>query len=259
MISNLEPAVELVRVAKQYADVIAVDYINLDVKRGEIFGLLGPNGSGKTTVLKTILGLVKPDSGSVKVLGINVEDDPVGVKRRVGYVPESPRIYEFLTGLEFLDLTGDIYGMSPSEKKRRIDEYLDALELEGREGDMISSYSQGMKQKVAVISALMHRPELLLLDEPLNALDPRSARIVKDLLRELCLKGVTAIMSTHILEIAQAMCDRIGIMYEGRLLALGTMEELRDRARMPGSDLEDIFLELTGTGDVRPVIEALLK
>ncbi|MFB0503253.1 MAG: ABC transporter ATP-binding protein [Candidatus Bathyarchaeia archaeon] len=259
MISSLEPAVELVRVAKQYADVIAVDYIDLDVKRGEIFGLLGPNGSGKTTVLKTILGLVKPDSGSVKVLGINVEDDPVGVKRRVGYVPESPRIYEFLTGLEFLDLTGDIYGLSPSEKKRRIDEYLDALELEGREGDMISSYSQGMKQKVAVISALMHRPELLLLDEPLNALDPRSARIVKDLLRELSLKGVTAIMSTHILEIAQAMCDRIGIMYEGRLLALGTMEELRARARMPGSDLEDIFLELTGTGDVRPVIEALLK
>ncbi|MHA2380872.1 MAG: ABC transporter ATP-binding protein, partial [Candidatus Thorarchaeota archaeon] len=150
MILSLEPAVELVRVAKQYADVIAVDYIDLDVKRGEIFGLLGPNGSGKTTVLKTILGLVKPDSGSVKVLGINVEDDPVGVKRRVGYVPESPRIYEFLTGLEFLDLTGDIYGMSPSEKKRRIDEYLDALELEGREGDMISSYSQGMKQKVAV-------------------------------------------------------------------------------------------------------------
>jgi len=229
------------------------------VKRGEIFGLLGPNGSGKTTILKTILGLVKPDSGSVKVLGINVQDDPVGVKRRVGYVPESPRIYEFLTGLEFLDLTGDIYGMSPSEKKRRIDEYLDALELEGREGDMISSYSQGMKQKVAVISALMHRPELLLLDEPLNALDPRSARIVKDLLRELSLKGVTAMMSTHILEIAQAMCDRIGIMYEGRLLALGTMEELRARARMPGSDLEDIFLELTGTGDVKPVIEALLK
>ncbi len=259
MILSLEPAVELVRVAKQYADVIAVDYIDLDVKRGEIFGLLGPNGSGKTTVLKTILGLVKPDSGSVKVLGINVEDDPVGVKRRVGYVPESPRIYEFLTGLEFLDLTGDIYGMSPSEKKRRIDEYLEALELGGREGDMISSYSQGMKQKVAVISALMHRPELLLLDEPLNALDPRSARIVKDLLRELSSKGVTAIMSTHILEIAQAMCDRIGIMYEGRLLALGTMEELRDRARMPGSDLEDIFLELTGTGDVRPVIEALLK
>jgi len=259
MISSLEPAVELVRVAKQYADVIAVDYIDLDVKRGEIFGLLGPNGSGKTTILKTILGLVRPDSGSVKVLGTNVEDDPVGVKRRVGYVPESPRIYEFLTGLEFLDLTGDIYGMSPSEKKRRIDEYLDALELEGREGDMISSYSQGMKQKVAVISALMHRPELLLLDEPLNALDPRSARIVKDLLRELSLKGVTAIMSTHILEIAQAMCDRIGIMYEGRLLALGTMEELRARARMPGSDLEDIFLELTGTGDVRPVIEALLK
>ena len=259
MVFGRESAVKLMGVAKRYGDVIAVDNLTLDVKRGEIFGLLGPNGSGKSTTLKVILGLVKPDYGSANVLGINVEESPVAVKRRAGYVPESPRLYEFLTGLEFLDLTGDIYGISPQEKKKRIDEYLEALELEGREGDMISSYSQGMKQKVAVISALMHRPELLLLDEPLSGLDPRSARIIKDLLRELASEGVTAILSTHVLEIAQAMCDRIAIMHEGRLLALGTMEELRERARMPGSDLEDIFLKLTGTGDVRPVIEALLK
>ena len=259
MVLSRGSAVRLGRVAKRYRDIVAVDYIELDVEYGEIFGLLGPNGSGKTTTLKMILGLVKPDSGSINVLGINVEEDPIAVKRRVGYVPESPRIYEFLTGLEFLDLTGDIYGMSPAEKKNRIDEYLEALELEGREGDMISSYSQGMKQKVSVISALMHKPELLLLDEPLSGLDPRSARIIKDLLRELASKGVTTLMSTHVLEIAQAMCDRIAIMYEGRLLALGTMEELRERARMPGSGLEDIFLKLTGTSDIRPVVEALLK
>jgi ABC-2 type transport system ATP-binding protein len=251
--------VKLTSVSKRYGDITAVDYLDLEVKKGEIFGLLGPNGSGKSTTLKMILGLVKPDSGSVNVLGINVEDDPVAVKRKVGYVPESPRVYEFLTGLEFLDFAGDVYGMQLEEKKKRIEEFLKALDLEGREGDMISSYSEGMKQKVVIISAIMHRPELLLLDEPLSGLDPRSARIVKDLLHEMASQGVTTIMSTHILEIAQAMCDRIAIMYDGRLSALGTMEELRQKARMPDSGLEDIFLKLTGTGDVKPVVEALMK
>jgi ABC-2 type transport system ATP-binding protein len=253
------PAVKLSGVSKRYGDVTAVDYLDLEVRRGEVFGLLGPNGSGKSTTLKMILGLVKPDSGSVNVLGINVEDDPVAVKRKIGYVPEAPRIYEFLTSLEFLDFTGDVYGMAPEEKKKRIEEFVRALDLEGREGDVISSYSEGMKQKVVIISALMHKPELLLLDEPLSGLDPKSARIVKDLLRELASQGVTTIMSTHILEIAQAMCDRIAIMYGGRLLALGTMEELRRKAKMPESGLEDIFLKLTGTSDVKPIVEALMK
>jgi len=252
-------AVKLTGVSKRYGNVTAIDYLDLDVKKGEILGLLGPNGSGKSTTLKMILGLVKPDSGSVNVLGVNVEDDPIVVKRKVGYVPESPRIYEFLTGLEFLDFTGDVYEMFPDEKKKRVEEFLKALDLEGREGDMMSSYSEGMKQKVVIISALMHKPELLLLDEPLSGLDPKSARIVKDLLRQLISQGVTAIMSTHVLEIAQAMCDRIAIMYEGRLLALGTMKELRQRAKMPESGLEDIFLKLTGTGDIKPVVEALMK
>lgn len=259
MVSTGVCAAELRRVSKRYADIVAVDYIDLDVKYGEIFGLLGPNGSGKSTTLKMILGLVKPDSGSVKVLGINAGDDPVAVKRQVGYVPESPRLYEFLTGLEYLDFVGDIYGVNPSEKKTRIEEYLTAFDLEGREGDIISSYSQGMKQKIALISAFIHKPKLLILDEPLTGLDPKSARIVKDLLRELTAHGVTTIMSTHILEIAQAMCDRIAIMYEGRLLALGNMNELRQKAKLPGSDLEEIFLKLTGTEAIKDVVEALLK
>jgi ABC-2 type transport system ATP-binding protein len=253
------PAVKLSGVSKRYGDVIAVDYLDLEVRRGEVFGLLGPNGSGKSTTLKMVLGLVKPDTGSVNVLGLNVQDDPISVKRRIGYVPESPRIYEFLTALEFLDFTGDVYGMPTEEKRRRVEEFVRALDLEGREGDLISSYSEGMKQKVVIISALIHKPELLLLDEPLSGLDPKSARIVKDLLRELAVQGVTTIMSTHILEIAQAMCDRIAIMYEGRLLALGTIEELRAMAKMPDSGLEDIFLKLTGTGDVKPIVEALTR
>ncbi|MEM1563086.1 MAG: ABC transporter ATP-binding protein [Candidatus Bathyarchaeia archaeon] len=253
------PAVKLSGVSKRYGSLTAVDYLDLEVKRGEILGLLGPNGSGKSTTLKMILGLVKPDTGSINVLGINVEDDPITVKRKIGYVPEAPRVYEFLTGLEFLDFVGSVYGMSLEERKLRIEEFVKALDLEGREGDLISSYSEGMKQKVVIISALMHKPELLLLDEPLSGLDPKSARIVKDLLRELAFQGVTTIMSTHILEIAQAMCDRIAIMYGGRLLALGTMDELRRKAKMPESGLEDIFLKLTGTGDVKPIVEALMK
>src|SRR3989337_3249904 len=146
----------------------------------------------------------------------------------------------------------------PEEKKSRINEYLKALQLEGREGDMINSYSEGMKQKIALISAFLHRPKLLILDEPLNGLDPRSARIVKEYLHELKRQGVTTILSTHVLEIAQALCDRIGIMYRGKLLALGNMDELRQMAMLPDSGLEDIFLKLTGTGDVRPVVEELL-
>ncbi|MEM2661301.1 MAG: ABC transporter ATP-binding protein [Nitrososphaeria archaeon] len=252
-------SVKLVNVSKHYGDITAVENLNLEIRKGEIFGLLGPNGSGKSTTIKIILGLVKPDSGYVNVLGINVEENPIEVRKRIGYVPESPKIYEFLTGIEFLDFTGDVYGISPDEKKRKISQFIKALDLEGREGDLISSYSEGMKQKIVIISALMHKPELLLLDEPLSGLDPKSARIIKDLLRELSSQGVTTIMSTHILEIAQAMCDRIGIIYRGKLLALGTMDELRQKAKMPKSGLEDIFLKLTGTEDIRPVVEALIK
>ncbi len=252
-------AVELKAVGKWFSEILAVDNVDLDVKTGEIFSLLGPNGSGKSTTMKMLLGLVQPDGGSVKVLGIDVQKDPVAVKRQVGYVPESPRLYEFLTGIEYLDFIGDIYGIETEEKKERINEYLRALDLEGREGDMISGYSQGMKQKIALISALIHRPKLLILDEPLSGLDPKSARIVRDLLHELKGQGVTTMMSTHVLEIAQAMCDRIAIMYQGRILALGTMEELRQRASMPSSKLEDIFLKLTGAGDIRAVVEELLK
>jgi ABC-2 type transport system ATP-binding protein len=256
---NFASAIELRNVVKRFSEIVAVDNVDLDVKQGEIFGLLGPNGSGKSTTMKMLLGLIQPDAGSVKVLGIDVEKDAVAVKRQVGYAPESPHLYEFLTGIEYLDFIGDVYGMKTEEKKERINEYLKALELEGREGDMISSYSQGMKQKVALMSAFLYKPKVLILDEPLNGLDPRSAKIVKDLLRELKAQGVTTLMSTHILEIAQALCDRIAIMYRGRLLALGSMEELRQMARMPESGLEDIFLKLTGTGDVRAVVEELLK
>jgi ABC-2 type transport system ATP-binding protein len=257
--SNSLYGVELKGVVKRYNELVAVNNLNLNIRQGEIFGLLGPNGSGKSTTLKMLLGLVQPDEGSVKVLGIDAKQDPVAIKRLVGYAPETPRIYEFLTGIEFLDFIGDLYGMQTEEKRIRITDYLKAFQLEGREGDMISSYSEGMRQKVALIAAFLHKPKLLILDEPLNALDPRTARIVKDFLQELKLQGVTTIMSTHILEIAQALCDRIGIMYQGELLALGDMKELQQLAKLPSSGLEDIFLKLTGTGDIKAVVEELVK
>jgi ABC-2 type transport system ATP-binding protein len=252
-------AVELKDVTKRYNEIVAVNKLNLTISTGEIFGLLGPNGSGKSTTLKMLLGLVQPTAGSVNVLGLDVQKQPVEVKRLVGYVPESPNIYEFLTGIEYLDFIADIYSVPTAEKKQRITEYLKALQLEGREGDMINSYSDGMKKKISLISAFIHKPKLLILDEPLNALDPRSARIVKDFLQELKTQGVTTIMSTHVLEIAEAICDRIGIMYQGQLLALGNMEDLRQRASLPGSGLEDVFLRLTGTEDLRAVVEELMK
>jgi len=252
-------AVELKNVVKRYNEILAVDQVDLRIRKGEIFGLLGPNGSGKSTTLKMLIGLVQNDSGSVNVLGVEVKTDPVAVKQQVGYVPESPRLYEFLTGIEYLDFIGDVFGMQTEEKKTRITEYLKALQLEGREGDMITGYSDGMKQKITLISAFLHKPKLLILDEPLSALDPRSARIVKDFLHQLKTQGVTTIMSTHVLEIAQAVCDRIGIMYQGKILALGNMNELRDMAKLPDSGLEDIFLKLTGTDDIRAVVEELAK
>jgi ABC-2 type transport system ATP-binding protein len=254
-----ELSVELKGVVKRYSEILAVDNIDLAIKKGEIFGLLGPNGSGKSTTLKMLVGLVQPDAGSIIVLGKDVRKEPVAVKQQVGYVPESPRLYEFLTGIEYLDFIGDIYNMQAEEKKSRINEYLKALELEGREGDMITGYSDGMKQKIALISAFLHRPKLLILDEPLSALDPRSARIIKDFLNQLKNQGVTTIMSTHVLEIAQAVCDRIGIMYHGKVLALGNMKELREMSKLPDSGLEDIFLKLTGTGDTKAIVEELLK
>lgn len=256
---NKETAVELKSVVKRYSEILAVNNVDLIIKKGEIFGLLGPNGSGKSTTLKMLLGLVQPDSGSITVLGKDIQKDPIAVKQQVGYVPESPQLYEFLTGIEYLDFISDVYDMQTEEKKNRINEYLKALELEGREGDMINGYSDGMKQKIALISAFLHRPRLLILDEPLSALDPRSARIIKDVLNQLKMQGVTTIMSTHVLEIAQAVCDRIGIMYHGKLLALGNMKELRVMSKLPDSGLEDIFLKLTGTGDTKAIVEELLK
>ncbi len=251
-------ALEIAHLTRFYGSTAALSGVSLNVGLGEVLGLLGPNGSGKSTLMKTVIGLLKPTSGTVRVLGFDVERDPMRVKQASGYVPESPRLYEFLTATEYLDFIADVRGLTFQEKRERIKRFVDALDLEGKESDLISSYSQGMKQKVAIMGALLHRPKVLLLDEPLNGLDPKSARVVKELIHSLSKEGVATIFSTHVLEIAEAICDRIIILQYGRVLADGTARDLREKAGLPGSGLEDVFLKLTGTKGVEDLVEALL-
>lgn len=252
-------AIDVSHLTKSYGPTIALRDVSLTVSQGEVRGLLGPNGSGKSSLMKTIMGLTKPSYGSIQVLGYDVRTTPMEIKKIVGYVPESPRLYEFLTATEYLDFIADVRGLPYVEKKERISRFVDALDLEGKQGDMISSYSQGMKQKVAIIGALLHRPKVLLMDEPLNGLDPKSARLVKELIHGLAKEGVSIVFSTHILEIAEAICDKLTILQSGRILAEGTSKDLRDNAGLPGSGLEDVFLRLTGTKGVEDIVEALIK
>ena len=252
-------AIDVSHLTKAYGPTIALSDVSLTVRPGEVRGLLGPNGSGKSSLMKTIMGLTKPSYGSIQVLGYDVRINPMEIKKIVGYVPESPRLYEFLTATEYLDFIADVRGLPYSEKKERISRFVDALDLEGKQGDMISSYSQGMKQKVAIIGALLHRPRVLLMDEPLNGLDPKSARLVKELIQGLAKEGVSVVFSTHILEIAEAICNKLTILQSGRILAEGTSKDLRESAGLPGSGLEDVFLKLTGTRGVEDIVEALIR
>ncbi len=246
-------------VTKSFGDVRALNGVSFSVEHAEVLGLLGPNGSGKSTLMKIIVGILKPDAGNIQVLTTDVGADPIRVKKIVGYVPESPRLYEFLTGTEYLDFVADVHDLDADTKRQRISESLKALDLDGRENEMINGYSQGMKQKLAIIAGLLHRPQLLVLDEPLNSLDPRSARIVKELIHKLRDDGVPTIFSTHVLDIADAICDRVIIMANGTVLEAGTPNELRTKAGVSGSSLEDLFLKLTGGSDTRDVVEALSR
>jgi ABC-2 type transport system ATP-binding protein len=254
------PILEVAHVSKSYGTTRALADVSFTVNPGEIVGLLGPNGAGKSTAMKSILGLLRPEAGSVHVLGHDVTTDGIAAKREMGYVPESPSLYEFLTAAEYLDFVADLYGLDPPTRAARIPQFLAGLELAGHENALISGYSQGMKQKVALISALLHRPRLLVLDEPLNALDPRSARVVKDLLRQMASDDrVGVVFSTHVLEIAEAICDRIVILSRGTVVASGTVASLRKLSGLGGSGLEEVFLTLTGTGDLSDVVSALRR
>jgi ABC-2 type transport system ATP-binding protein len=246
-------------VTKSFGETRALGGVTFSVESGEVLGLLGPNGSGKSTLMKIMVGIMKPDSGSIEVLGRDVAKDPAGVKQVVGFVPEAPRLYEFLSGVEYLDFVADVHGLDPRSKQERITEFLKALDLEGKENDLIHGYSQGMKQKLAIIAGLLHRPQLLVMDEPLNSLDPRTARLVKDLIHKLRDDGVPTVFSTHVLEIADAICDRVVIMDAGRVVEEGPTSQLKSKAGSAGSTLEEVFLKLTGSSDTREIVEALSR
>ena len=238
-------------VSKRYkgADVNAVDNLNLEVRPGEIFGFLGPNGAGKTTTIKMVVGLLTADRGKIVVNGQDLAADPLGAKRSIGFVPDNPNLYPRLTGLEYLNLIGDVYGVDGATRKRRLDHYLGMFELTGALGDLIQSYSRGMQQKLALTGALLHQPPLFILDEPMVGLDPRSAHLFKNIMRDHVNQGNTVFFSTHVLEVAEQLCDRVGIINKGQLIACGTMDELRPPSGQVGSNLEKLFLELTDAGD----------
>jgi ABC-2 type transport system ATP-binding protein len=250
-----QPLIETSHLVKRYGDKLAVDDVSIQVYGGEIFGFLGPNGAGKTTTIKMIVGLLHPTSGSVTVGGFDVVTQPVHAKAACGYVPDEPNLYAKLTGRELLSFVGDLYELGKEQKARRSEELLRLFELADAGDDTTDSYSHGMKQKTSLAAALVHDPKVLVLDEPTVGLDPRSARLIKDILRQMASRGAAVMLSTHILEIAQNMCDRIGIINKGRLIASGTMEELRKG--QGESSLEDIFLSLTGGAEYAEIAEVL--
>lgn len=237
-------------VSKSFGRVRAVDNLTLTVQEGELFGFLGPNGAGKTTTIKMLVGLLAADEGRIEVDGIDVAREPLRVKSMIGYVPDNPDVYERLTGLEYLNFMADMYGVPGDRRRQRIWELVAAFELDHAVRDLIEGYSHGMRQKLVLIGALLHEPRLLVLDEPMVGLDPKSARLLKDIFEAHCRRGGTVFFSTHVLEVAERLCDRIGIIHRGRLIALGTMAELQAQASagVPGreeEDLEAIFLQLT--------------
>jgi ABC-2 type transport system ATP-binding protein len=250
------PFIELEGLCKNYGAKSAVDHISLNVFGGEVFGFLGPNGAGKTTTIKMIVGLLQPTSGTVKVAGYDMQKQPLQAKYSSGYVPDTPTLYPKLSARELLRFVGDLYGLDPRKINHRIEELLSLFGLAEAGDDLIDTYSHGMQQKASLAAALMHDPKVLVLDEPTVGLDPKSARLIKDVLRQLADRGSTVFVTTHILEIAERMCDRIGIINKGQLVAIGTMDELRAMGRGE-STLEDIFLSLTGGADTAEIAEVL--
>jgi ABC-2 type transport system ATP-binding protein len=238
---------------KKFGDFTAVDNVNLSVKRGEIFGFLGPNGAGKTTTIRMLTGVLKPTSGKIEILGLDMKDHETAIKRKIGVVPDEPKIYEHLKGYEFLDFVIAIYRLNKQELKNRIEELCNAFGVDYL-SKFVGEISHGMKQKLMLISVLMRKPEVLFLDEPTVGLDARSAKILKELLRKYADEGTTIFMTTHILEIAEKMCDRVAIINKGQIIAESYVAELKEKH---GKSLEDIFLSLTATEDIKDIVENL--
>jgi len=249
------PMIEAVGLQKSYGETLAVKGVDLQVRPGEIFGFLGPNGAGKTTTIKMMIGLLRPTAGAARIGGFDIQRQPIQAKRLIGYVPDQPYLPEKLTAREYLEFIAGLYQLDWAEARRRGEELLRLFDLQDRADEVVGGYSHGMRQKAALAGALLHNPQAFFLDEPTVGLDPRSARLIKDILRGVAERGTSVFLTTHILEIAERMCDRVAIINGGRVIATGTMEELRGGSG--GESLEDIFLALTGGSEEAEIAAAL--
>jgi ABC-2 type transport system ATP-binding protein len=249
-------AIKTTGLTKKFGALTAVDNLDIEIGFGEIFAFLGPNGAGKTTTVKLLTGLLRPTSGSASIAGFDIQKNPLEAKQAIGLVSDEPFVYQYLTGFEFMRFVGDIYAVPVGEQRARIPELLEMFELKDWSGELIETYSHGMKQKLVIASVLLHNPKVLVLDEPLVGLDPKSARLVKDILLKLSERGVAVFMCTHILEIAEKLATRVAIIQRGKLIALESVEELKKRAHGHGN-LEDNFLELTGGAEYSELLKFL--
>lgn len=232
---------EIKNLTKTYGEKRAVDSLSLHIAPGEIYGFIGHNGAGKTTTLKAVAGILQFDEGEIKIGGVSVKENPLACKKMLAYIPDNPDIYEFMTGIKYLNFIADIFGVGAKEREERIRKYADLFELTKDLAEPVSAYSHGMKQKLAIISAWLHEPKLIIMDEPFVGLDPKAAHILKGMMREFCGRGNAIFFSTHVLEVAEKLCDKVAIIKSGKLIRSGTMEEVR------GDDsLEEVFLELEG-------------
>jgi ABC-2 type transport system ATP-binding protein len=228
---------------KIYGDKKAVDDLSIHIKPGEIYGFIGHNGAGKTTTLKACCGILQYDSGEITVDGVSVKQDPIKCKSKIAYIPDTPDLYEFMTGIQFLNFVADVFGVGAAERKERIEKYASAFEITGDLGTPISAYSHGMKQKLAIISALIHEPKLIIMDEPFVGLDPKASHLLKEIMRDMCAKGSAIFFSTHVLDVAERLCDKVAIIKGGRLIRSGSMEEVKG-----DTSLEEVFLDLEDKG-----------
>ena len=226
---------------KTYGEKKAVDDLTLHIRRGEIYGFIGHNGAGKTTTLKSVAGIMQFDSGEILIDGISIQRDPIACKKKMAYIPDNPDLYEFMTGMQYLNFIGDVFGIPAKERTQRIKELADAFEITGDLNQSISAYSHGMKQKLAIISAWIHEPQLILMDEPFVGLDPKAAHTLKGMMRQVCDRSGAIFFSTHVLEVAEKLCDKVAIIKGGKLIRSGTMEEVKG-----DTSLESVFLELEG-------------
>ncbi len=249
--------IQLKALTKRYGTFTAVDAIDLHVPKGQLFGFLGPNGAGKTTTLRMIAGILRPTSGRVRIGGIDIAEHPTAAKSVLGYIPDRPFIYEKLTGAEFLRFVAGLYGLDGAVVERRMTELLALFDLSEWRDELVESYSHGMRQKLIIASAFLHRPDVIVVDEPMVGLDPKAARLLKDLFREYTRRGHTIMMSTHTLEVAESVCDRIAIIHGGRIRAAGTMDELYASVEAGAKGLEELFLKLTGENAARELVEVL--